>query len=184
MPRQKPQFKVGGHRAWWQMVEFVLPALLVGGAALGWVVVFSPRQPSAGTTPTQPHVVMTRSVPTQAPTLWGTAAYPTDEVTQRGTALATFTPTPPGVITPTAGLGLDTGGLEVGGTAVVSDTGSSGLNMRSEASVSSLHIRTLREGTVVQVLDGPLQDNQYVWWKVRDDSGHTGWVAGRYLKAQ
>lgn len=166
------------------MLEFVLPALLVGGTALGWVILFRPRQPSVGPPPTQPRAVMTRSVPTQAPTLRGTAAYPADESARRGTALATFTPTPPGVTTPTAGLGLNTGGLKVGSVAVVSETGSSGLNMRTEASVSSQHIRTLREGTVVQVLDGPIRDDQYVWWKVRDDSGNTGWVVGRYLEAQ
>ena len=183
MPRRGLQSQGGEQRAWWHMLDRVLPALLVGAAAVGWVVVFSPRQPAPSTI-TPAHPVMTRAVPTQAPTLWGTAVYPTEVLGSRGTPLATFTGTPPGVMTPTAGTGVDTGGLEVGGAAVVSGTGSSGLNMRSKASLSSEHVVTLPEGAIVQVLDGPLRDNQYVWWKVRDKSDNSGWVVGRYLTAK
>jgi len=183
MPGRGLQSQDGRQPPWWRMLDMVLPAILVGAAAVGWVVVFSPRQP-ASSTPVPSRPVMTRAVPTQAPTLWGTAAFPTETPGPRGTALATFTGTPPGVMTPTAGTGVDTGGLEVGGSAVVSGTGTSGLNMRDEASVSSQHILTLREGSVVQLLDGPLRDDRYVWWKVRDESGSSGWVVGSYLTAK
>jgi uncharacterized protein YgiM (DUF1202 family) len=183
MPRRGLQSQDVRQPPFWRVLDMVLPAVLVGAAAVGWVVVFSPRQPaSSASVPSRP--VMTRAVPTQAPTLWGTAAYPTETPGTRGTALATFTGTPPGVMTPTAGTGVDTGGLEVGGSAVVAGTGTSGLNMRSEASVSSQHILTLREGTVVELVDGPLRDNQYVWWKVRDESGTSGWVVAEYLTVQ
>jgi len=136
MPRHEPQSKGGGQTARWQMVEFVLPAFLVGVAVVGWVLLFKPRQAPSRATPTPRQAVMTRAVPTKAPTLWGTAAAPTSEMSYRGTALPTFTPTPPGVTTPTAGLDLNPGGLKVGGKAVVSGTGGSGLNVRTEASAS------------------------------------------------
>ena len=181
MPRQVPQSTGDGGPAWRSMVELVLPILLVSGVALGWILLFRPRQAPASVTSTPPRVAMTRAVPTQAPTLWGTAAAPEDEVTYRGTALPTFTPTAPGVTTPTAGLDMNPAGLKVGEGAKITGTGGSGLNMRTEAASSSPHIRTLREGTVVELLDGPLQGGQHIWWKVRDDDGNTGWVVGQYL---
>jgi len=184
MPRQMPQSAGDRGTAWRLLVELILPVILVGGAALGWVLLFRPRQAPASVTPTSARVAMTRAVPTQAPTLWGTAAAAESEVTYRGTALPTFTPTAPGVTTPTAGLDMNPGGLKIGESAKVSGTGGSGLNMRTEATSSSSNIRTLREGSVVELLDGPLQGGQHIWWKVRDDSGNTGWVVGQYLVPQ
>ena len=73
---------------------------------------------------------------------------------------------------PAAGGGA--GGLAVGGQAQVTATL---INVHSDASASASQVGQLSEGTVVTVTGGPVQADDFTWYKVDDGSGTTGWVA-------
>jgi hypothetical protein len=42
-------------------------------------------------------------------------------------------------------------------------------------------LRTLEDGTQLQVLEGPEAADGYEWWKLRTDDGLEGWAAGDWL---
>ncbi len=60
--------------------------------------------------------------------------------------------------------------------AVVTGTGTDGLNLREGPAVTFAIIKTLPEGTVVDVVGGPQGD----WWQVSHE-GDIGWVNGTFL---
>lgn len=56
------------------------------------------------------------------------------------------------------------------------------LNMRSEASVFSKILTSLKKGTPVIILEEKHTSDTYkLWYKVQSD-GQTGWIAGKYLE--
>ncbi len=57
-----------------------------------------------------------------------------------------------------------------------------GVNFRKDASTGAQIIRTLGEGEVLQVTDGPVSANDFTWWKLRDPNGTEGWAAQDYLQ--
>lgn len=57
-----------------------------------------------------------------------------------------------------------------------------GVNFRQEASTGAQIIRTLGEGEVLQVTDGPVSANDFTWWKLKDPNGTEGWAAQDYLQ--
>ena len=71
--------------------------------------------------------------------------------------------------------------LVVGGTAVVSNTDGRGLRARSGPGLSHHILAVLPEGSVVQLLAGPVSDGQDDWYQVGTGSGMTGWSLDRYL---
>lgn len=139
-----------------------------------------------------PRPTPTPTVPPPPPTLIGAA-----EQTEPGPATESApTPLPPiiepvveGVATPTpaftatvAVTGTVTppptggpGGLAPGGPARV--TAPAGLNMRDRASPSGTLIVQLGTNVVVTVLEGPLEAENFTWWRVQDGEGRSGWVA-------
>lgn len=91
----------------------------------------------------------------------------------------TDTPPPP---TPTAPAVSDDP-IFVGAQVMVVDTGPNGLNFRREPTRSAERIRSLPEGSVYEVVGGPVSADGYTWWQLRDPSdGTTGWGAGIYLR--
>jgi len=77
------------------------------------------------------------------------------------------------------------GGLAVGSAAEVSGTEGDGLSVRAEPSAQGALRTVLPDGTVVQVLEGPVAGGGLQWFRVSYDAqGSTGWVAGRYLVAR
>jgi Tol biopolymer transport system component len=53
-----------------------------------------------------------------------------------------------------------------------------GLNLRQSPSLSAEVIKKLKEGEVIQVLEGPVEAEDYLWWRVRlEGSDDEGWVA-------
>jgi uncharacterized protein YgiM (DUF1202 family) len=51
------------------------------------------------------------------------------------------------------------------------------LIVRSQPGRSSREVTRLEPGTYVSVIDGPECVGSYSWWRVRTNSGTTGWVA-------
>lgn len=50
--------------------------------------------------------------------------------------------------------------------------------MREQPTVTSPIITLVAQDKRVLVLEGPVGANGYVWWKVDDNQGNVGWVAG------
>ena len=105
------------------------------------------------------------AVPTPEPT--ATRIKPTVTLVPTPTSAPTFTPTPNIPKTITKG----------GYIAVVQ-----GVNFRKDASTTAQIIRTLGDGEVLQVTDGPVQANNLTWWKLKDPNGTEGWAAQDYLQ--
>ena len=73
------------------------------------------------------------------------------------------------------------GGIRPGSLVVVQGTQGAGLNLREEPSTTSAVAGKAREGTVLTVLEGPTEADDYVWWKVRAPDGVEGWGAADWL---
>ena len=63
----------------------------------------------------------------------------------------------------------------------VANTEGQGANMRQRPSTTSPVLRTLPEGTVVEVIGGEQQAEERSWRNVRDPGGATGWIASELL---
>jgi hypothetical protein len=67
--------------------------------------------------------------------------------------------------------------LQPGKSYTITESGD-GLNLRQSPSLSDEVIVKLKEGEVIQVLDGPVEAEEYLWWRVRlEGSDDEGWVA-------
>ena len=98
--------------------------------------------------------------------------------------------TPTSAITPTDTVVLPVSTPEVtppvteigpGALVVVQGTGGGGLNLREQPSTYSKKVGSVREGTVLPVLEGPREADGYVWWRVRAPDSTEGWAAGNWL---
>jgi len=76
------------------------------------------------------------------------------------------------------------GGLATGSQAWVTREGGMALRLRSGAGLQSGVIGSLPPGTQMTLLEGPHQEDNYNWWRVRTSSGQEGWVAGQDLRSQ
>jgi hypothetical protein len=60
------------------------------------------------------------------------------------------------------------------------------VTLRSEATTAGARLRVLETGTKAHVLEGPVEADNYSWWKVdgydAGDPQASGWVAGEFLK--
>jgi Bacterial SH3 domain len=72
-------------------------------------------------------------------------------------------------------------GLGVGAAAWVREEGGKNLRRRSGPGTSSNVLDTLPPGTQVALLEGPIEADDYHWWKIRVGDGREGWVAGEEL---
>jgi len=73
--------------------------------------------------------------------------------------------------------------LRAGDTAVVTETNSNGLRLRSGPGVSYRVVAVLDDGTRVQIMTGPVSDGDHDWYQLSADGGATGWARGRHLDA-
>lgn len=162
---------------WMWVAVPVLVAVVVG--IVYWFVI--PPGDSETTPTPSPTMKIIRPEQTQAPTLYHTLAAEPTATTRSLLPQPTFTATRSVVTTPT---GRPTPSLRPGAKASVSGTGGQGLQLRSGADTGHARIKTLAEGAVVEILDGPKQASGYTWWQVRDEVGTTGWVADEWLVGQ
>ncbi len=125
---------------------------------------FAPR-PTA--TPTLPPVVE------QPPTAASSGEPEVQAVaTQAPAAIATATPAPTATFTPTPIPGT---ALSAGQQARV--TAPSGLNYRDNPSTDGTLMGQLGTGQLVDILEGPVEADGFVWWKMDDRLGNIGWGA-------
>jgi alanyl-tRNA synthetase len=73
------------------------------------------------------------------------------------------------------------GGLAVGVTAYVRQTGGKNLRLRNGPGLDTNAFAGLPPGTSMTLLEGPVQDDGYPWWRIRTVDGQEGWVAGTEL---
>jgi Tol biopolymer transport system component len=67
-------------------------------------------------------------------------------------------------------------GLELGKTFTVTESGA-GLRLRSEPTTKSKELIKLSGGDQILILDGPVEADEYLWWRIRvENSGLEGWV--------
>jgi len=120
----------------------------------------------------QPRPTPTRGVPVTAPD----AETPVPDQ-PLPTALPTTTPrpteTPVPSHTPTI---VVRNTLTIGEHARLTVVG--GLNVREQPTVTSPPIALLAQGKRITVLEGPVSSDGYIWWRVDDNQGTVGWVAG------
>ena len=85
------------------------------------------------------------------------------------TATPSPTPTPTPIPVPTE--------IAVGGFVRIV----SGVNFRNEPSTQGQLIRTLADGVVLEVVGGPTNADNLIWWQLKDVDGSLGWAASQYL---
>jgi hypothetical protein len=71
------------------------------------------------------------------------------------------------------------GGIRPGSTVIVVNTGVP-LNGRQEPNLNSPVVAIFAEGAPLQILEGPITADGYIWWKVQGDAG-IGWSAAGSL---
>ncbi|MFO7916912.1 MAG: SH3 domain-containing protein [Anaerolineae bacterium] len=169
---------------WMWIAVPVLVVVVVGGL---WWAIFYPSETAQATPTPSPTLEPLPTQPTQSPTAQELVE-PEEETTPTRDILSppeTDTPTPETEATPTEEAEpTEEEGLTVGAQATVSGTGNVGVNMRSGAGTSHARIKTLSEGTEVELIGGPKEANGYTWWEVRDDAGQTGWLVDEYLSVE
>jgi len=102
---------------------------------------------------------------------------PTPTPVSTDTATPTAQPEPTATETPTA---APTTPEPV--TAKVSGTEGDGLRLREGPGLNYDKIRTLPEGTLVQIIGGPVEADGHQWFNIIDDLGNEGWCAGDWLE--
>ncbi|MEO0560744.1 MAG: SH3 domain-containing protein [Chloroflexota bacterium] len=68
------------------------------------------------------------------------------------------------------------GVLTVGGTATANTTEGDALNIRSGPGTSFAIVDRASNGTTLSLLEGPIDSNGLMWWRVRTPSGVEGWT--------
>jgi hypothetical protein len=63
----------------------------------------------------------------------------------------------------------------------VSFTNGSGVNFRARAGERGQRLKTVPEGTILEVIGGEETVDGIVWRNVRDASGASGWMASKFL---
>ncbi|MFN8505649.1 hypothetical protein [Kouleothrix sp.] len=121
--------------------------LIVGLAALLFWRNRSPATTAAQPTRTQP-VAAASAPPPRSP------VFPTP----------TIPPTPPQA------------GLHVGGSARVVNVAGAALRSRKEPMLKAAATAAFKEGETVTILEGPIEADGFVWWRIQGPSG-AGWSA-------
>jgi hypothetical protein len=167
---------------WPKWMWIAVPVLVVVVVAGLWWAIFSPSDATiANPTPT-PTMRIIREQPTQGPTLQSTLPPLEPTATRQVLPLPTFTTASAAVSTPTSSTQVESAAtLSIGSQAKVVGTGGSGLNVRSGAGTGNARIKTLPDGTAVEVIGGPKEADGFTWWQIRDQAGVSGWVASKFL---
>ncbi len=170
-PDKKPRPHARRRRV--TLPPWALLAILVGILILlcaGLILIVKAIKGGDRATPTPPATATRPASPTATPP----AIAPTAVITR--TPTATVALPLPGTPGPTPLIQIAPGAL-----VVVQGTTGAGLNLRQQPTTYSRIETTVREGTVLLVLDGPTEADGYVWWKLRSPEGKEGWGAANWL---
>ena len=122
-----------------------------------FIALANPFAPSPAPTPT---IVV---IPTVTPALPTLPPQPTSTPTPRPT------PTLPTEIT-------------VGGYVKVIGAEADQLSYRSGPGLNYARLTIVKDGTVLEVLEGPEEADGYTWWRLEDEDGFIGWAADDWLE--
>ena len=181
---KRPSRRQSKNDMWPTWMWIAIPVLVVVVVVAFWWALFADTgQDKTKVTPTPTVKIMrTQSTATPVPDPEEDAATPTLEVmatpvppTATPAPEATDTPVPPEPEDPPDA-------MVVGDNATVVGTGGAGLNMRAGAGTGHPRIKTLKEGSTVELIGGPEDANGYTWWQLRDETGTTGWGADKFLE--
>ena len=125
--------------------------------AVVFISLWNPFTPS-----TQPTVEIT---PTATPALPTVAPFPT----------ATPTPKP----TPTPSIPTE---ITVHGYVKVIGAEADALSYRSGPGLNYARLTIVKDGTILEVLEGPEEADGYTWWRLEDEDGFIGWAADDWLE--
>lgn len=173
-----------GSQAWPRWMIIVVPLLVVVVVAGLWWALIAPEE-SGAKEPTATPSVVAGMAPQGSPTIAEGGA---------GGALVTATPTSstlPGLVptaTPLAATPTLAGELTdvfvEGDKVVVTGTEGAGLRIRVGAGTGYDRVKTVSEGTVLEIVGGPKEADGLTWYQVRDSANDTGWAAADYLQRQ
>lgn len=114
------------------------------------------------------------------------SAPPRVTITPAGAATEWPTVTPMVVTVPTETVGEEPTSeqptaLVVGARVEVTGTGVNMLRVRQDPGTTGAVVKLVPDGTKLVVVGGPETVDELSWWKVDDEDGTVGWVAGDYL---
>lgn len=144
-----------------QWIGLGLAAALAVALTAGLVfVVLTMMRPGTqtATTPTPLPVIASPTVPSSVAQIFATSTPPPNAPT----------PTPQGI----------------GQRLQVANTGNEGANLRREPGSAGERLKTIPDGTVVEVVGPDRTVDGIIWKNVRDPQGEAGWIAGSYLAAE
>ena len=116
-----------------------------------------------------------RVTPTPKPSPAAVAPAPTAAPTATSAPTAKPTIAATATVPPTLAAAPAESGLTAGGKASVAAGG--GVNVRDTASAKGKLVGRVNANAVVTLLEGPVQADNYAWWKIDNGAGVTGWVA-------
>jgi hypothetical protein len=140
------------------------------GCAAAWIFASSwlLQLPAESSGPPQPELIILTAPPspTSAPTSPPSAP----------TSVPTFTPipTPDTAVAPEA--------ITPGYYASIANTDGLGLTIRGGPSTQNVIVTVAEEGTIVFILGGPEEAENFTWWQLRLDNGLEGWAVANYLE--
>ncbi len=74
------------------------------------------------------------------------------------------------------------GQLASGGSAVVANTGGTGVNMRDAPTTGGNVVDTLPDGTALTITGDSVDADGYTWWPVKTSDGTEGYIVAEYLQ--
>ena len=157
-------------RQLWRLRSLLLLSLLWLAPALACGSFAQRPTPTPTTPPTAAPVIQvnpdaaTPAVATPLPQL------PTDTPVPQAAAPITATAAPAAPAAPPAGNVLAPG-------APARVTAPAGLNYREAPSSQAALIGQFGTGVLVTVLEGPVNADNFIWWKIDDGQGNAGWAA-------
>lgn len=161
-------------RVWLLAMGVLSVCLVIGVVALAFLALFRP-------TPTPTPALS----PTEGPTLPPPASVPLPEgqTEAEGTSIPTMVQSPPApsLATPMLVPAVPTE-IAIGIYVKVSGTGGGDLSFRANAGTNYARLKVVAEGSILRVLDGPVEADGYVWWQLQDVSDEmVGWAVADYL---
>jgi len=102
-------------------------------------------------------------------------------------ATATVTPTPPArpTMTPTTAptpTPTPVPGIHVGSRVRVTITDGSGMRFRSGPGTDYITLAIVPDGTEFEVVEGPRENEEGVWWRLKAEDGTIGWGSAKVLE--
>ncbi len=150
----------------WKWLGMGLLLTLIGCITAAFLLSAYLRQPPPSDSPQATIIILT------APPL------PTDTIGPAfpPTPIPTFTPIP----TPDAAIAPPD--VTIGFYAAVANTDGLGVTVRGGPSTQNVAVLIAEEGTVMLVLGGPEEADNFSWWQVQLQDGTEGWVVDNFLE--